>query len=367
MIKVLVVDNSALARKLFVRVLAREPDMEVAFARNGREALSQLSDFMPDVVEFLDINMPEMDGLDCLDRIMVERPCPVLMVSSFSSEGAETTLEALRLGAVDFIAKPGGAVSLHMDDFGPELVEKVRNAANAKLRASLRLRERVLHRIGAAASQHTQKASDHPDAPRQASGPGVVVVGTSTGGPPALEALLSPLPASFPWPIVIAQHMPASFTGPLARRLDRLCALTVTEVDQPVALSAGRAYIGRGDADVIILRRRQKRNRVSGAGHGLPVATERRPSGSKRDGALCAEPDCRRPDDGNGQRWGWRHGEPSRVGRAYDRRVGGDRSGLGDAGSTGQSRRRDLDSPLHRIADKLQQVVGHAARPKTAR
>ncbi len=366
MIKVLVVDDSALARKLFVRVLAREPDMEVAFARNGREALSQLSDFMPDVVT-LDINMPEMDGLDCLDRIMVERPCPVLMVSSFSSEGAETTLEALRLGAVDFIAKPGGAVSLHMDDFGPELVEKVRNAANAKLRASLRLRERVLHRIGAAASQHTQKASDHPDAPRQASGPGVVVVGTSTGGPPALEALLSPLPASFPWPIVIAQHMPASFTGPLARRLDRLCALTVTEVDQPVALSAGRAYIGRGDADVIILRR----------GKSAIVSPEPamdypwRPSADRLVRSAMAR------------------FAPSQI-------VGVLMTGMGNDGAGAMASLRALGGrtiaeseesavvwgmpgalvkaggatwilPLHRIADKLQQVVGHAARPKTAR
>ncbi len=254
MIKVLVVDDSALARKLFVRALSSEPDMEVAFARNGREALSQLDDFMPDVVT-LDVNMPEMDGMDCLDRIMVARPCPVLMVSSLSGGGAESTLEALRLGAVDFISKPDGAVSLHMDAFGPELVAKVRNAANARLPASLRLRERVLHRMGAAASQHGLRASKPPDPPRQALGPGVVVVGTSTGGPPALEALLSPLPATFPWPIVIAQHMPASFTGYLARRLDRLCALSVTEVGEPVALSAGHAYIGRGDGDIVISRR----------------------------------------------------------------------------------------------------------------
>ena len=111
MIKVLVVDDSALARKLFGRVLSGEPDIEVSFARDGRDALAQMGDFMPDVVT-LDINMPEMDGLSCLDRIMVERPCPVVMVSSHSREGAEITLEALRLGAVDFVSKPDGAVSL---------------------------------------------------------------------------------------------------------------------------------------------------------------------------------------------------------------------------------------------------------------
>ena len=158
MIKVLVVDDSALVRKLFGRVLSGEPDIQVSFARNGRDALAQMGDFMPDVVT-LDINMPEMDGLSCLDRIMVERPCPVVMVSSHSREGAEITLEALRLGAVDFVSKPDGAVSLHMEVFGPELVAKVRNAANAKLKASLRLRERVRHRIGGTISSSGGKAS----------------------------------------------------------------------------------------------------------------------------------------------------------------------------------------------------------------
>ena len=365
MIKVLVVDNSALARKLFVRVLAREPDMEVAFARSGREALSLLAGLKPDVVT-LDINMPEMDGLDCLDRIMVERPCPVLIVSSFSGEGAETTLEALRLGAVDFISKPGGAVSLHMDAFGPELVAKVRNAANAKLRASLRLRERVLHRMGLAIPQSAQKASDPLDAPRSTSEPGVVVVGTSTGGPPALEALLSPLPATFPWPIVIAQHMPASFTGALARRLDRLCALRVTEVDQPVALSAGHAYIGRGDADVVIARRSRSAIVSPEAAADYPW----RPSADRLVRSAMAR------------------FAPSQI-------VGVLMTGMGNDGAGAMASLRALGGrtiaeaeetavvwgmpgelvkaggatwilPVHKIAEKLQQVVGHAARSKTA-
>jgi two-component system chemotaxis response regulator CheB len=252
-IKVLVVDDSALMRKLFERVLSGEPDMEVRLARNGLEALAQLDAFRPNVVT-LDINMPEMDGLACLDRIMIERPCPVVMVSSLSTEGAQVTLEALRLGAVDFVPKPEGAISLHMDVFGPELIAKLRTAAGAKLKASLRLRERVQHRIAAARSQ--RKTAEPSDAPQERTLSGrVIVVGTSTGGPPALEALLSPLPATFPWPIVIAQHMPASFTGPLARRLDRLCALQVAEVDRSLPLEAGFAYVGRGDGDVVVSRR----------------------------------------------------------------------------------------------------------------
>ena len=174
MIKVLVVDDSALVRKLLGQVFSAEPDFEVRFARNGLEALEQLEAFAPDVVT-LDVHMPEMDGLACLDRIMVERPCPVVMVSSLTAEGAEATLEALRLGAVDFVPKPGGAVSLHMDRLAPELVAKVRAAAGAKLRSSLRLRERVRHRIGAARPARrprARRAAARRTARRHRRGPG---------------------------------------------------------------------------------------------------------------------------------------------------------------------------------------------------
>ncbi len=253
MIKVLVVDDSALVRKLFGKVLSAEPDLEVAFARNGLEALDQLKTFAPDVIT-LDIHMPQMDGLACLDRIMLERPCPVVMVSSLTAEGAETTLEALRLGAVDFVSKPEGAVSLHMEVFAPHFVAKVRAAAGAKLKASLRLRERIQHRMGSAASRPRVSGTATAGSAVRAVGSGVVIVGTSTGGPPALEALLTALPANFPWPIVIAQHMPANFTGPLARRLDRICAIRVAEVAAATVLEPGCAYIGRGDGDVVIAR-----------------------------------------------------------------------------------------------------------------
>lgn len=258
MTKVLVVDDSALVRKLFVGVLEREADFEVQVARNGLEALYQLQSFKPDVVT-LDVHMPQMGGLECLDRIILERPCPVVMVSSLTAEGADATLEALRLGAVDFIPKPEGTVSLGIDEFAPKLVEKIRAAASVKLKASRRLKERVQHRVGGA---RLAPSIDPSPAKRRVakrvsavSGAGLVVVGTSTGGPPALETLLMALPAGFRWPLVIAQHMPASFTGQLARRLNDLCALQVVEVRRPVLLEPGCAYIGRGDADIIVTRR----------------------------------------------------------------------------------------------------------------
>ncbi|THD62572.1 chemotaxis-specific protein-glutamate methyltransferase CheB [Phenylobacterium sp.] len=258
MIKVLVVDDSALARKLLAQVFAAEADFEVQVARDGFEALEQLKAFQPDVVT-LDIHMPQMDGLACLDRIMIERPTRVVMVSTQTAEGAETTLKALQLGAIDFIAKPGGAMSLRIGEVAPELVQKVRAAAGAKLRSSLRLKDRVRHRIGGGVSPARRPAPDAPagtNAPAvAATGDGLVLLGISTGGPPALEALLSALPADFPWPILVAQHMPATFTGPLARRLDGLCAIGVKEVVRPTLLEPGCVYIGRGDADLVVSRR----------------------------------------------------------------------------------------------------------------
>jgi two-component system, chemotaxis family, protein-glutamate methylesterase/glutaminase len=251
-IKILVVDDSALVRKLIGQAFSTQADFEVRFARNGREALAAMANSQPDVVT-LDVHMPEMDGLACLDRIMIESPCPVVMVSSMTAAGADATLEALRLGAVDFVAKPTGAVSLQFDDLAFPLIEKVRAAAGARLKTSLRLRERVRFRFG-------DSIPGTPVAPvrkaKQVSkSKGLVLVGTSTGGPPALEVLLTSLPASFPWPIVIAQHMPASFTGPLARRLDGISRLDIQEVRDPIPLKPGGVYIGRGDADVIVSQR----------------------------------------------------------------------------------------------------------------
>jgi two-component system chemotaxis response regulator CheB len=254
-IRLLIVDDSALMRRLLCDVFRAEGDFEVAVARDGDEAMSMLAQFRPDVVT-LDVQMPRMDGLACLDRIMLERPLPVVMVSSVTEAGARETLRALELGAVDFFPKPGGAVSLAMDELGPRLVETVRAAAGARPRLAHRLRERVRLRTGFAAAPDSPKVARRPATLRPA-GPAerMVLVGCSTGGPSALDALLGPLPADFPWPILVAQHMPAAFTGSLARRLDKLCALPVVEVTRPVPLLPGQVHIGRGDADLILSRR----------------------------------------------------------------------------------------------------------------
>jgi two-component system chemotaxis response regulator CheB len=257
-IKILIVDDSALVRKLLGGIFVAAGGFEVEFARTGVEALEKIPTFDPAVVT-LDVTMPVMDGLACLDRIMIEHPRPVVMVSSLTAAGAQTALEALRLGAVDVVAKPTGAVSLGIDDMAGALVEKVRSAASARLPSSLRLAERVRHR--AAAGRQRTKAGLAPGsavaiaAPARLAGDGLVLIGTSTGGPPALEAVLTKLEAGFPWPILIVQHMPAMFTSALAKRLDGLCALKIVEVSDATKLQPGYAYIARGDADMVVSRR----------------------------------------------------------------------------------------------------------------
>ncbi len=256
MTRVLVVDDSALMRKFLGRLFEAEPGFEVVTARDGADALSKIGAFNPDVVT-LDVEMPNMDGLACLDRIMVEHPCPVVMVSALTEHGASETLEALEMGAVDFVTKPEGTISLHGEEFGPLILDRVRNAAGIRIRRSVRLADRLRFKSGA----ETRKAAPKRVTVRKAAIPSnleadmLVLVGASTGGPPAMDELLSRLPANFAWPILIAQHMPRSFTATFARRLDGLCALPVREVTAPVAIENGTVYVGRGDADLLVTRR----------------------------------------------------------------------------------------------------------------
>ena len=258
MIKLLVVDDSALMRRLLGQVFSHAEGFELAFAKDGAEALERMTTFCPDVIT-LDVNMPGMNGLETLDQIMLHRPCPVVMLSSVTTDGADETLEALALGAVDFVAKPTGAVSLKMDAIAPDLILTVRAAAAARVRRTHRLAERVRLRAPKARVSTAPMSHTGPRPPRSTPPageiPGLVVIGASTGGPPALDAVLSGLPEDFPWPVVVAQHMPASFTGSLARRLDGLCRLRVIEATAPVRLERGTVYIAKGDANMILSRR----------------------------------------------------------------------------------------------------------------
>ena len=266
---VLVVDDSALMRKTIRRILTEAGGFDVVTARTGAVALEEIARTDPDVVT-LDVNMPEMDGLSCLAEIMGSRARPVVMVSSLTEQGALVTLEALALGAVDYVAKPGGTVSLNLDDVAAELVTKVRRAATARVRPVAGAPARVRPADGgpATAGPAGSRTASRPrlgESPqssiqparsrlsgRHLEPPEAVLIGASTGGPPLLGEIVSCLPPDFPVPVVIAQHMPASFTGALARRLDGLARVGVREVTGQMPLEPGVVYIGRGDADVVI-------------------------------------------------------------------------------------------------------------------
>jgi len=251
-IKLLIVDDSALMRRLLNTVFQAEGDFSIRQAHNGMEAVTLNNEFKPDVVT-LDINMPEMDGITALSLIMAERPVPVVMVSSLTEKGALATFEALHLGAVDYVTKPGGTISLSIEDISEKLVGKVRAAAKAKVK-------------GSSVRGLTQRLREEREKPlpptvfmrRSLGNEGLVVMGVSTGGPRTLEDILPLLPANFPWPILVAQHMPPSFTRTFADRMNAMCQLSVVEASQPMPVEPGTVYIGKGGADMVLGRRNDK-------------------------------------------------------------------------------------------------------------
>lgn len=234
-VKVLVVDDSALMRKLFTQAFEKEGFI-VQVARNGEEALSKAVEFQPDCIT-LDINMPVMDGMTCLALLRKLYPCPVIMVSSLTQKGATITLEALALGASDFVLKTGGTVSRDISNLEIPLINKINALAKTgkPARPTLKKPPVVKQRI-----VRTQKTTPFE----------VVLVGVSTGGPKKLEHLVTNIAPSFPIPIVISQHMPASFTCALAKRLNALSPLEVIEVDSKIPLNPGCVYLAKGDADL---------------------------------------------------------------------------------------------------------------------
>lgn len=240
MIKLLIVDDSALMRRQLSSVFEEQGDFEIRFARNGKDAIEENLRFQPDVVT-LDINMPEMDGLTALNLMMSQRSVPIVMVSSLTEQGALATFEALALGAVDYIGKPSGTISSSLDNIKKELVSKVRAAAKARIRST---------RLSNSTPSHpVVKASSHLPSN------GIVIIGVSTGGPRTLEDILPLFPTDFPLPILVAQHMPASFTYQFAKRMNDLCQLQVVEASSPTAIESGFIYIGKGGADMTIAQR----------------------------------------------------------------------------------------------------------------
>jgi two-component system chemotaxis response regulator CheB len=241
---VLVVDDSAFMRRVISEAIAAEPDMEVAgVATNGLDALLKVERVQPDVVT-LDVEMPEMDGLAALRHLMARYPRPVVMLSSLTQAGAATTIRALTIGAVDFVAKPSGSISLDFHRVRAELVQKIRVAATARVSG---LGSRV-SAIAAPPDRHPTPESRQPTPDtRHRSFDRLVVIGTSTGGPRALATVVPRLPLDGSTAYLVVQHMPAGFTRSLAERLDGLARLSVREAAQGDRLGADSVLVAPGD------------------------------------------------------------------------------------------------------------------------
>ncbi len=232
-IRVLVVDDSALMRKLIPAILERDPSIEVVgTAMDGAFALKKIEELHPDVVT-LDLEMPRMDGMETLRLIMRRAPLPVIVFSTHSKEGAYATFKALALGAIDFVAKPRNAAAGHLDAIAVQLIEKIKVAKRASGRT---IRQSVPVETQPVAKK-VVRATLPPNR--------IVAIGISTGGPNALQYVLSQIPADFPASTLIVQHMPEGFTEMFAKRLDECCALDLP--GQPAhdgAPHAARRYGG---------------------------------------------------------------------------------------------------------------------------
>lgn len=259
MIEVLVVDDSALMVRLLSEIISSDPQLRVVgTASHGYDALKKTQSLAPDVIT-MDVNMPRMDGLKAVEYIMSTAPTPIVMISSLTQEGATATIQALDLGAIDFVSKPSGYVSLDIEELATEIIAKI------KLAAKIRVVRTVKH---SAASQswlttpgirgkkgekgeipggkHASRYSPPHLLKSTHNYENVVAIGCSTGGPYALNEILQNLPTDFPAPILVVQHMPEKFTEKLAKLLNNRVALYVVEAKEGLGIQKGVVYIAPG-------------------------------------------------------------------------------------------------------------------------
>ncbi|MBU2515059.1 chemotaxis response regulator protein-glutamate methylesterase [bacterium] len=250
--KVIVVDDSAFMRSEIKKIIEEDSSLTViATAKNGVEAIDLVKQLHPDVVT-MDINMPKMDGITALERIMSESPCPVVMISALTHENAEETITALSLGAFDFFQKPSGSISLDISIQARAIREKILAAARVKKDQYIKKNpiKNLQKKISTVAK--LQNAIKIPRKFRATKNGSIVAVGVSTGGPRALMSILPQIPAGFHGSIVIAQHMPEKFTLSFAKRLDGICHLKVKEAKDGEILQIGRIYIAPGGKHIRI-------------------------------------------------------------------------------------------------------------------
>jgi len=262
-IKVLIVDDSALIRSVMTEIVGKQPDMEVVgVAPDPIVARDLIKKTNPDVLT-LDVEMPRMDGLDFLEKLMRLRPMPVVMVSSLTERGSEITLRALELGAVDFVTKPKLSIQSGMREYTELIADKIRAAAKARVRAR------------AVASAHAAPQDGHPlpllSNPLMSSEK-LIIIGASTGGTEAIKEFLMRMPSDCPG-ILITQHMPEGFTRSFAKRLDSLCKISVVEAAGEERILPGHAYIAPGHSHLMLAR--SGANYVTKLDQGEPVNRHR--------------------------------------------------------------------------------------------
>ena len=308
MIRVLIADDSAFMRKVLSDLFKKQADFEVvATAKNGKEAIELTKQLKPNLLT-MDVNMPVMDGLNALAVIMDECPTPVVMLSSLTQEGTEATIRALELGAVDFISKAGGSIS-RIDTIEEDILAKCRNAALARVHKMLRLPPKpaaVPPKPAAPTMKRIQlplQRGGRPTAPPPApaaparnpllrrqqqtpaftphavsasgapAGQKLVAIGTSTGGPQALQNVITQLPGDLPCGVVVVQHMPPGFTKALADRLNSISAIKVKEAEDGDIIQSGQVYIAPGNYHMRIASEGRKRKIV--LGQDPPVGNHR--------------------------------------------------------------------------------------------
>lgn len=247
-IRVLIVDDSAFMRKLINDFLSEHPEIDViGTARNGEDAIKKWRELRPDVIT-LDVEMPKLNGLEVLKTIMKEQPLPVVMLSSTTKEGADTTLQAIQAGAVDFVAKPSGSISIDLHKVKTELIQKVLSASKANLTKINFLEDSksVEKKQNSSIGSEIKVAGHVATRGLTRESKKIVCIGTSTGGPRALQQVITSLPKDIDVPVLVVQHMPPGFTKSLANRLDSLSQIKVKEAEDGELLQKGTAYIAPG-------------------------------------------------------------------------------------------------------------------------
>lgn len=285
-IRVLIVDDSPFMRLTLQKILTQDAGIIVIdTARDGREGILKLQALRPQVVT-MDVEMPIMDGLQALEEIMRWQPTPVIILSSVTTEGAKATLKALDLGAIDVVAKPSGMPGDNLLALSRDLTEKVKAAAFVNpahlrgMRGGVKITTAKASAPAATAGFSVVQGSNPANSGKGGLLPKhaveIVAIGTSTGGPAALQAVLPTLPGSFPVPVLVAQHMPPGFTGPLAQRLNGLCALNVKEAVHGEKLKAGNVYVAQAGKQLQV--ERKSGQLTLNIGEESPIPTLYRPS-----------------------------------------------------------------------------------------